>query len=96
MRKYPAAEVLSKGYFAHDMAIPPKICDVTGFTLQKSNTTSIHDIFFFTDGHQAYLVKGLALLSEDCATVSKGAVAGKDSKEGAFPSKQCWAHFLSV
>lgn len=70
------------------MAIPPKIGDVTSFALQKSNSSSTHDIiFFFTYGHQAHVVKSLSLLSEDCVTVSRGAVAGKDSEGGAFPSK---------
>lgn len=91
MGKLPAAEVLSKGYFGNDMAVPPKTCDVTGFALQESNTTSIHDNFL-THGDQAQLVKSLALLSEDCVTVSRVAVAGKDSEGGAFPSKHTIGH----
>lgn len=94
MRKSPAAEVLSKGYFGPGMAIPPKICDVTCFSQQKSNTTSIHDIIF-SHGHQASLVKASALLSEDCVTVSRGAVARKDSEGGAFPSKHSVGHISS-
>lgn len=76
------------------MAVLPKICDVASFALQKSNTTSIHDNLF-THGHQAHLVKHLALLSEDCVAPSRRAVAGKDSEGGAFPSKHHVGHISS-